>query len=77
MSADLEPPEGNETQTKILSGTGAVARAVRDAGVDVVSAYPITPQTEIVESIAEFVETGKLDASFSRVESEHSALSAV
>lgn len=77
MSADLERPEDRAAETRILSGTGAVARAVRDAGVDVVSAYPITPQTEIVESIAEFVETGKLDAAFSRVESEHSALSAV
>ncbi|MGM0398843.1 MAG: transketolase C-terminal domain-containing protein [Halobacteriota archaeon] len=77
MSADLEPTDERSAGTEILSGTGAVARAVRDAGVDVVSAYPITPQTEIVESIAEYVETGELDASFSRVESEHSALSAV
>ena len=61
----------------ITTGTGAVARAVRDADVDVVTAYPITPQTEIVEGIAEYVETGDLDAEFSRVESEHSALASV
>lgn len=63
--------------TRIMTGTGAVARAVRDANVDVVAAYPITPQTEIVEGIAEYVETGQLDAEFSRVESEHSALASV
>lgn len=64
-------------QTQIMTGTGAVARAVRDVDVDVVAAYPITPQTEIVEGIAEYVETNDLDAAFSRVESEHSALASV
>ena len=62
---------------RIMTGTGAVAAGVRDAGVEVVAAYPITPQTEIVESLAEYVETGEMDANFSRVESEHSALSSV
>ncbi|MCK4757973.1 MAG: pyruvate ferredoxin oxidoreductase, partial [Thermoplasmata archaeon] len=46
------------------------------ARVDVIAAYPITPQTFIVEHLSEFVNDGLLDASFMRVESEHSAMSA-
>jgi len=59
-----------------LSGNSAVAYAVKAVDVDVVSAYPITPQTTIVEKIAEFVANGELDAEVIHVESEHSALSA-
>jgi len=77
MSKAIVEPEERATNARIMTGTGAVAAAVRDAGVGVIAAYPITPQTEIVESIAEYVETGELDATFSRVESEHSALSGV
>jgi len=54
----------------------AIAIAVRLANVDVISAYPITPQTHIVEDIAELVANGELDASCIPVESEHSAMSA-
>ncbi|MFC1910525.1 transketolase C-terminal domain-containing protein [Chloroflexota bacterium] len=54
----------------------AVADVVKMANVDVVSAYPITPQTHIVEHLAELVANGELDAEFIPVESEHSALSA-
>jgi pyruvate ferredoxin oxidoreductase alpha subunit len=54
----------------------AVADAVKMAAVDVVSAYPITPQTHIVEELSEFVANGDLDAEFIPVESEHSAMSA-
>ncbi|MCX8184970.1 MAG: pyruvate ferredoxin oxidoreductase [Sulfolobales archaeon] len=60
-----------------LSGNYAVAYAVKAADVDVVAAYPITPQTAVVEKVAEFVANGELDAEFLHVESEHSALSAV
>lgn len=59
-----------------LEASHAVAEAVRMAGVDVVSAYPITPQTHIPERLAEMVADGKLNASYIPVESEHSALSA-
>lgn len=59
-----------------LSGNSAVAYAVRSADVDVISAYPITPQTTIVEKLAEFIANGELDAEMIHVESEHSALSA-
>lgn len=60
-----------------LTGNYAVATAVKLARVKVVSAYPITPQTTIVEKIAEMIESGELDAEMIRVESEHSALAAV
>lgn len=48
--------------------------AAKAARVKVVAAYPITPQTTVVEKIAEFVEEGKMDSEYIRVESEHSAL---
>jgi len=53
----------------------AAAEAVKQANVDVISAYPITPQTHIVEHLSEIVANGELDAEFFCVESEHSAMS--
>ncbi|OEU62310.1 MAG: pyruvate ferredoxin oxidoreductase, partial [Desulfobacterales bacterium S5133MH16] len=53
----------------------AAAEAVKMANVDVVAAYPITPQTHIVEHLSELVADGELDAEFIPVESEHSAMS--
>jgi len=53
----------------------AMAEAVKLANVDCISAYPITPQTHIVEHLSELVAEGELDAEFIPVESEHSALS--
>jgi len=69
--------EQEESNARIMTGNAATALAAQDAGTDVVAAYPITPQTEIVENIAEAVESGEFDAEFSRVESEHSAMAAV
>lgn len=54
----------------------AIGEAVRLANADVVAAYPITPQTHIVEHLAELVADGDLDAAYIPVESEHSAMSA-
>ena len=54
----------------------ALADAVKLANADVVAAYPITPQTHIVEHLAELVADGELQASYIPVESEHSAMSA-
>ena len=54
----------------------AVADAVKLANPDVIAAYPITPQTHIVEHLAELVANGELDAEYIPVESEHSAMSA-
>jgi len=53
----------------------AMAEAVKLANVDCIAAYPITPQTHIVEHLSELVAEGELDAEFIPVESEHSALS--
>lgn len=54
----------------------AIAEVAKLARVDVVAAYPITPQTHIVEHLAELVADGELDAQYIPVESEHSAMSA-
>jgi len=54
----------------------AVSEAVKLARVDAIAAYPITPQTHIVEELAQMVADGDLDAEFIMVESEHSAMSA-
>lgn len=61
----------------IMTGNEAVALATKLAGVRFVSAYPITPQTAIVEKIAEMVANEKMDAKFIEVESEHSAMASV
>lgn len=53
----------------------AAADAVGLCDVDVVAAYPITPQTHVVEHLSELVASGHLDAEFVPVESEHSAMS--
>ena len=60
---------------KFLSGNEAFAYGARLARPQVISAYPITPQTIVVEKLSEFVEDGSLNAEFIHVESEHSALS--
>ncbi len=64
------------TQRIGIEVSRAIAIAAKLANVDVVSAYPITPQTHIVEDIAELVADGELDAAYIPVESEHSAMSA-
>ncbi|UCC65990.1 MAG: pyruvate ferredoxin oxidoreductase [Deltaproteobacteria bacterium] len=53
----------------------AAAEAVKQANADIIAAYPITPQTHIVEHLSELVNDGELDAEFIPVESEHSAMS--
>jgi pyruvate ferredoxin oxidoreductase alpha subunit len=60
----------------VLHGSRAVAEAVKLCDVKVIPAYPITPQTHIVEDLAKFVANGELDAEYMLVESEHSAMSA-
>lgn len=62
---------------KVITGNSAAAYGVKLARVQVVSAYPITPQTTVVEKLAEFVANGELNARFVNVESEHSALAAL
>ena len=59
-----------------LTGNQAVAQAVRLARTQVIAAYPITPQTSIVEELAEFCARGELQAQFIHAESEHSSMAA-
>jgi 2-oxoisovalerate ferredoxin oxidoreductase alpha subunit len=61
-------------QTVIDTANHIAGYAARAARVRVVAAYPITPQTTIVEKIAEFVENREMDAEYISVESEHSAM---
>ncbi|HDM26853.1 MAG TPA: pyruvate ferredoxin oxidoreductase, partial [Candidatus Bathyarchaeota archaeon] len=58
-----------------LTGDEAVAYAVKQVDPDIVAAYPITPQTIIVERFSEYVADGLVNTEFVPVESEHSALS--
>jgi len=59
---------------KVAMGTEAAALAAKLAKVQVVSAYPITPQTVIVENLAEIIGRGELKAKYIPVESEHTAM---
>lgn len=61
---------------KVLTGNFAAAYSATAAKVNVIAAYPITPQTTIVELLSEIVADGKLEADFVKVESEHSAMAA-
>jgi len=58
----------------MLTGNYAAAHGARLARAEVVPVYPITPQTHIMEKMAEFIEKGELDAEFVPVESEHTAM---
>jgi pyruvate/2-oxoacid:ferredoxin oxidoreductase alpha subunit len=62
---------------KLLTGNSAISLGVMLCRAEVISAYPITPQTTIVEELSEIVADGRLKARFIRVESEHSALACV
>ncbi|MFB6214876.1 MAG: pyruvate ferredoxin oxidoreductase, partial [Candidatus Bipolaricaulia bacterium] len=61
---------------EVLTGHQVVANAMRQVEPDVVAAYPITPQSEIVEYFSQYVADGKVDSEVITVESEHSAMSA-
>jgi pyruvate ferredoxin oxidoreductase alpha subunit len=62
---------------KVMEGNHAISFGVKASNVEVVSAYPITPQTQIVELLSEMCATGELASKFIKVESEHSAMAAV
>ncbi len=59
---------------RVISGNEAASLAVKLSRVQVISAYPITPQTTIAEKLSELCGSGELDAKFVKVESEHSAM---
>lgn len=60
--------------TQVMTGNDAAATAVKLARTQVIAAYPITPQSPVVENLSKWVESGELPAEFVAVESEHSAL---
>ena len=62
---------------QVINGNMAAAIGAALCRPDIIAAYPITPQTPIVEYLADFVTGGKLDSSVSEVESELSAMSVV
>ncbi|MBN1885209.1 MAG: pyruvate ferredoxin oxidoreductase [Candidatus Krumholzibacteriota bacterium] len=62
---------------KVIMGNHAVSYGVRASEAKVISAYPITPQTHVVELLSEMCANGEIDAKFIKVESEHSAMAAV
>ena len=63
-------------KTVAATGNTLVAEAIRQCSPDVIPAYPITPQTTVVEELAKFVANGRMHAEYINVESEHSAMSA-
>ena len=62
---------------EFVEGSHAIAQIIKACQPGVISAYPITPQTHIVEDLAQIVANGELKAQFVNVESEHSAASVV
>ena len=61
----------------VETGNHAAAWGVRLARVEVVSAYPITPQTQVIEEISRFIDEGEMECEYIPVESEHSAMAAM
>ncbi|MCK4321459.1 pyruvate ferredoxin oxidoreductase [candidate division WOR-3 bacterium] len=61
---------------KVIIGNHALSYGAMISRVQVIAAYPITPQTEVIELLSEMCADGKLDAKFIKVESEHSAMTA-
>ena len=63
-------------KTEVWDGNMAASHALRQAQIDVVAAYPITPSTPIVQNYGKFLSDGYIDGEFVMVESEHAAMSA-
>jgi pyruvate/2-oxoacid:ferredoxin oxidoreductase alpha subunit len=66
--------KANKTNIRLLDGNQAAANGAKLSRVQVIAAYPITPQTPVTEALSEFVERGELKAEYVAVESEHSAM---
>ncbi|MBA4366677.1 MAG: pyruvate ferredoxin oxidoreductase [Desulfobacterium sp.] len=73
----IKKSEMDKEQTIIMSGNYASAWGAKCSRVKVISAYPITPQTTVVEKLADFVDGGELDARYIKVESEHSVMASL
>jgi pyruvate ferredoxin oxidoreductase alpha subunit len=72
----LESPQARAVGARSLTGSEAVAHAIRQIDPDVMAVYPITPQTPIIEMVARFVADGRATIQIINAESEHSAMSA-
>jgi pyruvate/2-oxoacid:ferredoxin oxidoreductase alpha subunit len=66
--------KANKANIRLLDGNQAAAEGAKLSRVQVIAAYPITPQTPVTEALSEFVERGDLKAEYVAVESEHSAM---
>src|SRR4030066_1134036 len=77
MSSGRDLFARGDKMKKVITGNQAVAYGVILSRVDVISAYPITPQTTIVEELSELIASGRLKTKFLKVESEHSAMAAL
>lgn len=64
------------SKSMLMTGNAAAAWGARLASVDYVPAYPITPQTEIIETLSKWIRRGEMDARLVQLESEHSMLTA-
>ncbi|HWQ61801.1 MAG TPA: pyruvate ferredoxin oxidoreductase [Negativicutes bacterium] len=64
------------TARRFISGNDAVSAAVRLCRPEVIAAYPITPQTSVVEKLSEYIANKEMDCQYINVESEHSAMAA-
>jgi pyruvate ferredoxin oxidoreductase alpha subunit len=76
MSCGRHKDGKGKNMKKVITGDHAVAIGAKLSRVEVVPAFPITPQTLIIEHIADFVNDGEMDAKFLTMESEHSVMSA-
>lgn len=75
FQSDRKGDGGLKMTKKVMEGSHAIAEGAKLCEPDVISAYPITPQTHIIEKLSEMVADGELKSKFSRAESEHSAMS--
>jgi pyruvate/2-oxoacid:ferredoxin oxidoreductase alpha subunit len=76
MSARRHDHDAGGPVKKVIIGNHAVSYGVKLARTEVIAAYPITPQTQVVEELSEMCASGDLRARFIKVESEHSAMAA-
>lgn len=67
---------GDRVRKEMLTGNAAAAWGVRSAQADYVPSYPITPQTEIIETLARWICDGSMDVKFVTLDSEHSMITA-
>jgi len=77
MNTKAKAQTKDRSQIKVITGNAAAAIAAKLARPDVVAAYPITPQTEIIEQISKFHANGEMACELITVEGENSAMNAV